>query len=494
MPSPDGPPSIATDVGDDGLRRYGVEADGAAFEASPIAERYAEILEAAIVSGPLPGLLAYMAPAVIAILFYLGIRFRAPLPGSDRGHRQRLRGLRGGGSDPGAVAIETPKRRILLVINLLFWAGAEIQLRNLAIGLRKLGHDVTLVAVEDITSHAADLEKAGVKLQSLGARDRVGKLRALPALVRAARKAEIVHCTGWDASLWGRLAAIMARRPVVVTEHAGDRSLQVSKRGAPRSRMIAFHNRALDRATNATVVVSSAQPRQLEAEGVRPDSIVLIPNGVPVEELRDRAGNGCDRSALGIPPEATVIMHVARFAPPKCQAATLRLVARLRERFGDVRAVFVGDGETEDPVRRQAAGMGADWAVFLGSRDDVPALLRSADLAVLPSKAEGLPMSLIEAIAVGTPVVATDVGDVRWLLDVNGGGLCVAKEDEDAFAAACARVLADPGLHQRLREEGLARVGDFDAARMVERYSCLLEAAINSRPASSLRDELALES
>ncbi|HEY5816239.1 MAG TPA: glycosyltransferase family 4 protein [Solirubrobacterales bacterium] len=458
-------------AGDDGFGHLLAENNGAVFDPVPLAEIYAEIFEAVVASGP-TGLFFYALPAAISTLFLIVRGSPAPRWAPGR--------------DAGSVAESRTPRRILLVVNLLFWAGAETQLRNLAIGLRKLGHDVTLVAVEDITSHADDLEEAGVALRALGARNRVGKLRALPDLVRAARAADVVHCTGWDASLWGRLAAILARRPVVVTEHAGDRSLQVSRSGASRQRLIALHNRVLDPATNATVVVSSQQPKQLEAEGVRPGSIVLIPNGVPVEELRDRAADHCGRELLGIPPEATMMVHVARFTPLKRQDMTLRVVARLRELFDDVRAVFVGAGETEGVVRRQAAEMGADWATFLGSRDDVPALLRAADLTVLPSTAEGLPMSLIESMAVGTPVVATDVGDVRWLLDSTGGGLCVAKHDESAFAEACARVLAEPGLRERLREEGLARVGDFDADRMAERYSHLLEAAIGSASVSAL--------
>ncbi len=477
----------AVSPGEDALPRHLAETDGAVIDPTRMVEIYAEIFDAAAAAGP-PGLLLYALPAAFSIFFLLVARSGVASPPVDRVGPRPLRRRR----DREAAAA-TPGRRVLLVVNLLFWAGAETQLRNLAIGLSRAGHRVTLLAVEDITSYTAELEDAGVELRTLGARDRIAKLRALPALVRAAREADVVHCTGWDASLWGRLAAIAARRPVVVTEHAGDRSLQVSRSGAPRARLIALHNRLLDRATNATVVVSSAQPRQLEAEGVRPNSIVLIPNGVPIDELRARASAGVGRSALGIPPAARVIVQVARFAVPKGQATTLRLVARLRARLGDVRVVFAGDGETEDAVKRQAAEMDADWATFLGSRDDVPALLRAADLAVLPSTAEGLPMSLIESMAVGTPVVATDVGDVRWLLDTAGGGICVAKEDEGALERACASVLGDSELRERLRRQGLAGVADFDAARMVERYSVLLEAAFASRHPAELGGELALE-
>jgi len=380
-------------------------------------------------------------------------------------------------------------RRILLVINLLFWAGAETQLRHLAIGLRKLGHQVTLLAVADITSHVADLKQAGVELRTLGASNRAGKLRVMPELVRAARRADVVHCTGWDASLWGRLAATAARRPVVVTEHTAGRAFQVSRSGASRERLIALHNRLLDRFTYATVVVAESQIGLLQAEGVRAESIVHIPNAVPLGELRQRAEAASQRDGLGIPPEARVVAQVARFEPQKGQPVTLRAVARLRERLGDVRLVFAGAGGEEERVKREAAELDADWATFLGSRDDVPALLRMADLAVLPSSAEALPMSLIEAMAVGTPVVATDVGDVRWLLETAGGGICVAAGDEDGFAEACGRVLGEPELHDRLAAAGVRGAEEFDLPRMAERYERVLEAAVDAAPLPSFFDE-----
>ena len=377
------------------------------------------------------------------------------------------------------TGVEVAGRRLLLVIDTLFWAGAETQLRHLAIGLQQLGFAVTLLAIADATSHVADLEAAGVQLRVLGVRNRRGKLRALPALVRAARRADLVHCTGWDASLWGRLAAIAARRPTVVTEHTAGRDFQVSKNGAPRERMIALHNRLLDRGTYASVVVAKTQIGLLESEGVRRDSIVHIPNAVPLEELRRLAEEGPDRAELGVPEGAKLLVHAARFTPPKGQSVTLRAVARLRERLGDVRVLFAGSGPEEERVKREAAELDADWATFLGSRDDVPALMRAADLTVLPSSAEALPMSLIEAMALGTPVVATDVGDVPWLLETTGGGICVPAGDDDAFAGACGRLLGEPDLHARLAEAGRAGVAGFDVPRMAERYAEVFEAAID---------------
>lgn len=374
------------------------------------------------------------------------------------------------------------RRRFLLVIDGLFWAGAETQLRHLAIGLADLGHEVTLLAIDDATSHVADLEAAGVELRVLGVKHRLGKLRALPQIARIARQADLVHCTGWDASLWARLAAIAARRPTVVTEHTPGRSFQVSRNGASRERLIALHNRLLDRFTYATVIVAEAQVGVLETEGVRSDSIVRIPNAVPLAELRRRAEDGVDREALGVPAAAKLLVQAARFTPQKGQPTTLRAVARLRERLGDVRVLFAGAGTEEERVKGEAVELGADWATFLGSRDDVPALLRAADLAVLPSSAEALPMSLLEAMALGTPVVATDVGDVPWLLRETGGGLCVASGDEDAFTEACGRLLGDGELHGRISAAGAAGVAEFDVPHMAERYAEVFEAAISAAP------------
>lgn len=380
--------------------------------------------------------------------------------------------------DPGGPG----RTRLLLVIDHLFWAGAETQLRHLAVGLAELGFDVTLLAIDDATSHVADLERAGVELRVLGVKSRAGKVRALGELTRAARRADLVHCTGWDASLWGRLAAIAARRPSLVTEHTAGRGFQVSRSGASREKLIALHNRLLDRATYATVVVAESQVGLLESEGVRRGSIVRIPNAVPLAELRRRAEGGVDREALGIPAEAKLILHAARFTPPKGQPVTLRAVARMRERLGDVRVLFAGAGVEEERVRGEADAIGASWATFLGSRDDVPALLRIADIAVLPSSAEALPMSLLEAMALGTPVVATDVGDVRWLLDAVGGGLLVGPGDEDGFAEACGRLLGDAELRGRLAEAGKAGAAEFDVARMAERYARVFEAALAGGP------------
>jgi glycosyltransferase involved in cell wall biosynthesis len=376
------------------------------------------------------------------------------------------------------------RRRILLVTNLFGWAGAEKQLEHLAAGLARAGHSVVLLALGGRYVDLGPLEAEGVEVIALGAHGRLGKLRALGAVRRHARRAELVHCTGWDATLWGRLAAFLARRPAVITEHTPGRDSQVAgTEGRAGARTIAAHNRILDRVTYATIAVGAWQRDLLIGEGVRPQAIVHIPNGVPVSELRARAAQGPSRASVGVPEDALVAIQVSRFAPQKGQRVALAALAGLRQRLGqDVRLLFVGGGGDEEEVRREAEESGAGWATFLGFREDVAGLLELADLSVLPSEAEGLPMSLLETVAVGTPIVATDVGDVRWFLEVTEAGICVPAGDEEAFEEACGRILGDPALRARLAAAAGAAAGEFDAARMVRRYEEVFEAAIAAAP------------
>jgi glycosyltransferase involved in cell wall biosynthesis len=361
--------------------------------------------------------------------------------------------------------------------------GAEWQAMHLARGLAERGHRVTMLALGHVRGPVDRLVDAGVRILSLGAVGPRARLAALPAITRIARGADIVHCTNWDSSFYGRVAALLARRPVVVADHQPDRAFQRSRRGAPRARWVAVHHRLLAPVTAATVACARAQEERLIAEGVPASRLVRIPNGVPIAELRAAAQGGPSRAALGLPEEARVVMHVANFRAQKNHEQTLTTVAELRSDLGDARAVFVGDGPTEAAVRRRVREQGWDWALFLGQRTDVPALMALADVLVLPSWTEALPVVVLEAIALGVPVVAYAVGDTPAVLGQTGGGLCVPAGDGDAFTAACRRVLGEPALAAELSRRGRAGAGAFDVNAMVDRYEQLFDDVLARRDA-----------
>jgi glycosyltransferase involved in cell wall biosynthesis len=362
-------------------------------------------------------------------------------------------------------------------------AGAEHQLLHLATGLARRGDEPTIACLLDPRRDVRPLLELGIRVLSLNRQRPASRLLAVPALMRLARQADVVYCAIWDASLWGRLAALLARRPVVVTEHTGGREFERSGSGASRARWIALHNRLLGPLTYATAACGYWQPPVLEREGVPRDRIVYIPNGIPYDEVRAASENGPSRRDLGLPDDALVVLHAANFHPVKNQRFTLDAVQRLRASLGDVRVLFAGDGPERPDIERRSAALGADWAAFLGSRDDVPALMRLADLVVLPSLGEGMPMTILEAIAIGTPIVATDIGDLGHVVSASGAGTVVRVGDLDAFTAACRAVLTDRGR----RGERAAARRDFDVTAMVERYDTLFGGAIAGTPPRALQ-------
>jgi glycosyltransferase involved in cell wall biosynthesis len=374
--------------------------------------------------------------------------------------------------------------KLLLVVHSIdVRAGMEVQVAHLAGGLVESGHQVCLASIgtrEDLQGpRPGPPVDSRVRVVHLGAGSRGEKVAAVRRLARLARASDLVHCTGWDASLWGRLAAIAAQRPVIVAEHTPGRDHQVSSAGAPRQRLIALHNRVLDPFTAHTVICAEWQRGLMRSEGVAARKLVHVPNGVPVAELRERAHADLDRAALGIPESAKLIAHVARFAPQKRQLLALETTARLRESLGDVRIVFAGEGGELERVRAVANERGADWAIFLGRHPNPPAVFGLADLAVLPSSGEALPMVVLEAIAVGTPMVATDVGDVGTVLRSTGAGIAVPVDDPEAFFRACADVLRDDDLRRRLGAAAQDAGADIDAATMVGRYERIFRSVLS---------------
>jgi len=375
--------------------------------------------------------------------------------------------------------------KILLIINRLsFFGGAEIQLVHLARGLAQVGHEVTVCSLEPSPFDPQELASEGVELVSFGVENRYDRLVALPRLIRLARRADVVQCTMWDASLWGRLAAIAARRPVLVADHSAHRFAQVSARGAPRASWIARHNRLLDRFTYATVACATSQRPVLVEEGVDPDKIVYIPNGVPIADLIRTAEKGPSRRDLGIPDWAPVAIQVGVFRPEKNQVGAVEAFERVRERVEGAQLVFAGDGETRAGVERHPSAV-TDGIHFLGSRRDVPGLLALADVMLLPSRSDAMPMTVLEAMALGVPVIASDVGDTRAAL--GEAGISVPPGDVGALADAWARVLSNAELRASLGRAGADRARQFDASLMVRRYAALFDAACSGdAPAAAL--------
>jgi glycosyltransferase involved in cell wall biosynthesis len=374
-------------------------------------------------------------------------------------------------------------RRVLCVIPTLGQGGAEQQLAHLAQGLARRGDRVTVACLLRARPEAAARLRAGdVGVLELDAGSRRGKAGTVPRLRRLARDADLVHCGLFDASLYGRLAALAARRPVTVAEHSADRSMQVSAGGANRARVIGWHHRLLAPFTAATLACASSQVPLLRHEGVPAARLALVPNGVPVAALRAVAAERrLSRAELGVPDGAPLLVQVGRLTPEKDQRLTVDAVAALRSDLGDVHAVFVGTGDDEAAPTR-ARELDADWAHFIGGRDDVPAVLALADVAVLPSLVDTFPMAALEAMAVGVPQVTSDVGDLPAVVAGSGAGVAVPAGDLPDFTAACRQLLVDPARRAAMAASAAESVMRWDVEAMVDRYVEIFEAAVRGAP------------
>jgi glycosyltransferase involved in cell wall biosynthesis len=203
----------------------------------------------------------------------------------------------------------------------------------------------------------------------------------------------------------------------------------------------------------------------------------LIPNGVPTDEYApdpDRRARW--RQAHGIEPHAMVLVHVGRFATPKNHALLIEAFAQVRT-DAPLYLLLVGGGELEVAVRAQVAGLGLEPRVrFLGIRADVVDILQASDVFVLSSRVEGNPMSVMEAMAAGLPVVSTAVGGVPELVREGEMGLLVPPNDAGALAQAVQALVDAPARRQAMGAAARQHaVAHFDIRHTVRGYEQLYE-------------------
>jgi glycosyltransferase involved in cell wall biosynthesis len=266
---------------------------------------------------------------------------------------------------------------------------------------------------------------------------------------------DLVHLHSSKAGLAGRLA-VRGRRPTIFQPHAWS----FHALGGRLRRAAAAWERFAARWATVIVCVSEAERRDGEAAGIRADWRV-VPNGVDLEAFRPGDREEA-RVRLGLR-SGPLALSVGRLSRQKGQDLLVDAWAEVRSRVGAAELVIVGSGPEEEALR----GRGDDVRL-VGAQDDVQPWLAAADVVVVPSRWEGLPYVILEAMAVGTPVVATDVTGVREALGETGS--IVPPEDPAALAEAVASALA--GADRGGGRERVERLYDLrrSAQAMAELY------------------------
>jgi glycosyltransferase involved in cell wall biosynthesis len=329
---------------------------------------------------------------------------------------------------------------VLIVITLAETGGAQSYVRELVPGLVEK-FDV-VVAAHGAGPLRDAVVKAGARFvplrhvrRSISPRDLLGLMELVRLFVR--ERPALVHANSSKAGAVARLAASLTRVPVrLFTAHGW----AFASAAAGPSKLYLWADRIVRPLTTTVICVSESEREAgLAARTCSADRTVVIPNAVEVGSAPQASPNGSPMR----------IISVGRFAPPKDFGTLLRAVAGLQ---GDgVVTTLLGDGPHRRLLESEIAELGLAGSVTLaGDVPDVAARLAEADVFVLSSRSEGMPISVLEAMAAGLPVVATDVGGLREVVDDAVTGFLVPVGDARALGERLAQLDADPALRCEL--------------------------------------------
>ncbi|MGE3177091.1 MAG: glycosyltransferase family 4 protein [Vicinamibacterales bacterium] len=271
-----------------------------------------------------------------------------------------------------------------------------------------------------------------------------------------AERIDVVHASDLYANVFALPAAAAARVPLRIGSR---RELNPDKTpGLLALQRIAYG------CAHRVLANSEAAAARLRAERVPDRRIVVVPNGLDLTRFTGVASS-----------DAATLVTVANLRPEKGHGVLLRALAAILSHAPEVRLRLVGDGPERERLTALARALGVSHAVeFLGHREDVPSLLASSGIAVVPSLSEAFPNAALEAMAAGLPVVASATGGLTEIVSDGRAGLLVPPDDVAALAAALDRLLHDPALRRRMGTAGRASVeAHYSFERMIASVEAL---------------------
>ena len=357
--------------------------------------------------------------------------------------------------------------RVALLIESDGPGGAERMVAQLATGLTRAGcPSVVVVPARGEGWLAAELHGSGVAIETVRLDGRTAAT-CIPELASVFRRhrIDLVHSHEFTMAVFGALAARRAGLPHVITMHGG-------RYYASRAyRRIAM--RMAIRWSRGVVAVSESAGRALRQDlRLREQDVHVIPNGV-MPALLD-PGAPPFRTELGLGPDDHLLLALGNLYAVKGHRYLVEAVALAAGSHPRLHLAIAGRGAEEPELRALAARLGVENRVhLLGFRSDIGRLIAAADVFVMPSLSEGLPLALLEAMFGGRPTIATSVGEMPAVLGPDAG-VIVPPADAAALAAAIERLLDDHETAARLGANARKRAeADFHFDRMLERYAAI---------------------
>lgn len=372
-------------------------------------------------------------------------------------------------------------RTILHLISRLGVGGVENQLLLIARHYDRNLLSPLVCCIREKGEIGWEMEKAGIEVIALRRREvhqfDPSLVLQISRLLRQ-RGVHILRTHQYEPGFYGRLAALLAGTPQVICSFHNI----YRRRKWHRERI----NRFLSRFTDRIVAVSECVKSDLvRYDSVPSHKVKVIYNGIDPAQFEGEVRESEVKLALGISPHCRVVGTIGRMTPQKGHALLLESFAELRKR-GDLKLLIVGDGPLRQSLQKRAEelGIGAD-VYFAGFRRDVYPLLRIMEVFVFPSLWEGMPTTIIEAMAAGRGVVASDLAPIREIIPTSDLGILVSPNDERSLRHGIGHLLDNGGLSEKMgkrsREYALSR---FSIQKTISEYQNLFAQIENAKEKS----------
>jgi len=357
--------------------------------------------------------------------------------------------------------------RILYVIDNLEFGGGERVFLQLASGLRER-HQIS-VAANTGGRLTNELKRLGIESFPIDMTRQISykPIRQIRHIVRH-KEIDVVHSQGARADFFARVAGKLSSIPhIICTVTMPVAGFDV---GPIRKGIYRFADCLSERYVDRFIVVSNYLRNTLiERRGLPPESVIKIYNGIEVDRYHPDLKEASLRNSWGIPPAAPLIGAIGRMVWQKGFKYLIEAAPETLEVIPEARFLLVGDGPLRPDLENLARKLNVyDRIIFTGFRSDIPDLLSTMDVLVVPSLLEGFPMITLEAMALATPVVATQIHGITEQIMDGKEGVLIPPRNTDALASAVTQIITDRELSSRLGMAARKRVeSSFSVRKMV---------------------------
>lgn len=360
------------------------------------------------------------------------------------------------------------KIRLMQITHDLAIGGLQQVVVNLCRSLNRDVFDISVLCLRDLGCFVEDVRAMGIPVYNLpphGCRTDYLSCAKVGKILRE-HKIEIIHTHNTQPFIDGTIGALMAGvKTIIHTDHA--RHFPDKRRYMIAERMASYF------AYKVVGVSEHTTDNLIKYERIPAAKLTTIHNGIDGSRFNIRINKAVKKKALGISSRGGPIIGLGvRLSEQKGITYLLKALVEVKKTFPNISLVIAGDGPVEQDLKREALTLNLQKNVlFLGPRQDIPEILKLLDLYVLPSLWEGMPLVLLEAMAAGCPVLATDVGGVSSVIKHGTNGSIVKPRDPQMLAGEMVRLLSNDSIRRGYAGSGLKIFEQkFSAAAMAAKY------------------------